>query len=907
MGAARGRPGREPHRGTGSRPRRAPSRVRVYPWERNHAPPRPVPIDMLSLLATSLLTLAPLPQAGVGPELAPLPAEPRVPLPAGHVHPVQHLVRVASTPRGLLRLQRLDLDLVSVDLAGGEAIVLADDAELERIRSVRLTPEVVIEDLAAYYARRLAAGSAEDNAGVGYGQWLNPPYGQGGMGGYYTFAELVSVLDQLTAAYPQFVSAKASIGQSLQGRDLWMIRVSDNPGVDEPEPEMRIDCLHHAREPQGMQTTIYFLCYLLEEYGSDPLATYLLDERELYVVPCVNPDGYEFNRQQSPGGGGLWRKNRRNNGGGSVGVDLNRNYPFQWGGAGSSGSSTSETYRGPSPASEPEVQAMIQFIDGREFETALSVHTYSDLWLAPWGYVNQYPPDWDEIGEVGDLAVADNGYVHGPASIVLYQADGVTFDYDYGVNGTFGWTPEIGSQSDGFWPPQSRIVPLAEENIQSFARTALAAGAWIRPEAVALTEVGDGDGAFEGGEAVDVNALVRNSGRGGSGAATVALATSSPFATVTVAQTSLSLPSFTTGSGATPLRLELDPATPPGEVIPFTVTVTEGGRPSVLEGEVVVGVRTVAEYDFEAAGDQGWSVGSPNNATTGEWTRDDPIGTAAQPENDHSPAPGTRCWFTGQGSVGGSLGENDVDGGSTALLSPIFDLDGAVSATLSYARWYSNDTGASPGADVFEVYLSDDGGATWKSAEVVGPTGAGTTGGWVEVSLNIGDFVSLTGQVRARFVASDLGSGSIVEAALDDVVVRAAEPSCPEPENYCVLSPNQWTQGAEISASGSTDVTQNQLTLIVSGANPAGFGLFFYGQGRAQVPTGNGSLCIAGAFQRLAVVQTDIFGTGTYALDFPALAVPIANGETWNFQYWLRDVGGAGFNFSDGLEITFCQ
>ena len=114
-------------------------------------------------------------------------------------------------------------------------------------------------------------------------------------------------------------------------------------------------------------------------------------------------------------------------------------------------------------------------------------------------------------------------------------------------------------------------------------------------------------------------------------------------------------------------------------------------------------------------------------------------------------------------------------------------------------------------------------------------------------------------------------------------------------------------QGAVIGAVGSTDVGQNQLTLTVTGANPAGFGLFFYGQGRAQIPTGNGSLCIAGAFQRLAVVQTDIFGTGTYALDFPSLAVPIANGETWNFQYWLRDVGGAGFNFSDGLEITFCQ
>ena len=153
------------------------------------------------------------------------------------------------------------------------------------------------------------------------------------MGGYYTFAEIVGVMDQLRASYPNLVSQKTSIGQSVQGRDIWMFKVSDNPNVDENEPEFRVDSLHHAREPQGMQTTLYFLCYLLEEYGTDPLATYLLDEREIYVVPCVNPDGYEFNRQIAPAGRRPWRKNRRNNGG-STGVDLNRNYPFQWGGSG---------------------------------------------------------------------------------------------------------------------------------------------------------------------------------------------------------------------------------------------------------------------------------------------------------------------------------------------------------------------------------------------------------------------------------------------------------------------------------------------------------------------------------------------------------------------------------------------
>ena len=378
---------------------------------------------------------------------------------------------------------------------------------------------------------------------------------------------------------------------------------------------------------------------------------------------------------------------------------------------------------------------------------------------------------------------------------------------------------------------------------------------------------------------------------------------------MTTAQSSLSVPSFTTGTGAAPLQLLLDPSTPVGEVVKFTVTITEGGRAEVLDGELTVGVRVVAAYDFEAAGNQGWTIGSPNNATTGEWTRADPIGTAAQPENDNSPSPGTRCWFTGQGSLGGGLGENDVDGGSTALFSPLFDLDGSATATLRYVRWYSNDEGASPGADVFNVDLSDDGGVSWTSAEVVGPTGAGTTGGWIEASVDIGAYVALSDQVRVRFVASDLGSGSIVEAAVDDVRVEATDPGCPQPENYCALSPNQNTAGAVMGFTGSTDVTLNQLALTVADANPSGFGLFFFGQGRDQVPVGTGSLCIAGAFVRLPAVQTDATGAASYPLDFPSLPVPLANGETWNFQFWYRDsVRGIPItNVSDGREIRFCQ
>ena len=173
--------------------------------------------------------------------------------------------------------------------------------------------------------------------------------------------------------------------------------------------------------------------------------------------------------------------------------------------------------------------------------------------------------------------------------------------------------------------------------------------------------------------------------------------------------------------------------------------------------------------DFEV--NSGWLVGAPNDATTGTWTRGDPVGTAAQPEDDHTAAPGTDCWFTGQGAIGGSLGANDVDSGTTTLYSPAFDLSQTAAPVFSYWRWYNNSSGASPGADIFVVQVSDD-LSSWVDVETVGPTGAGTAGGWIQHEFIVSDFVLLSTTVQVRFQASDLGSGSIVEAGVDDFVIH---------------------------------------------------------------------------------------------------------------------------------------
>lgn len=689
--------------------------------------------------------------------------------------PPQRQVTVELAEAGELNvLLRQGFDVVYQAPSTLRFDLLCDDAELERLRELGFDYSLVHADTSAFYADRLAQEAAAGPPALG--GWLSPPYGQGSIGGYYSWSEVASVLDQIAAAFPSIVTPKASIGQSLQGRDLWYVKVSDNPGVDEAEPEVRFDSMHHAREPQSMQTVVWTLLWLTENYGTDALATWLVDNREMWFLPVVNPDGYVYNETTNPGGGGLWRKNRRNNGDGTLGVDLNRNYPHEWGfdDLGSSPITSAPDYRGPSPASEPETVAMIAFISSRSFATAISCHTYSNLWLYPLGYIEAAPANDAQYDEVSVLATEVNNYVYGPGSIVLYLANGVTNDYDHAVHGTLSWIPEIGGDGDGFWPPQSRIVPLAEENLLGFLRTALAAGSWVRTTDEALTDTGDGDGFFEPGETVDLVVSARNSG--------LLATTTNVVATVTSTHPGLSvsgggsddfgpLAPFTSAVGA-PIELVVAPTATPGSTLTFELELAWDGYTETLSGSLVVGVpRPILTDDLEL--DLGWTAGLPGDtATTGLWEYGDPVGTfsgsePSNPEDDAtSGVDNDTCYATGNGST--TLGGDDVDNGLTTLVTPVIDLSGVGSAQLSYARWYADFTTAD---DVFRVDISDDDGANWVSLEAL----TGTDNEWNRVTFRVEDHVALTDQVRLRFVAEDDPNNSIVEGAVDDLLVETYE------------------------------------------------------------------------------------------------------------------------------------
>jgi subtilisin family serine protease len=205
------------------------------------------------------------------------------------------------------------------------------------------------------------------------------------------------------------------------------------------------------------------------------------------------------------------------------------------------------------------------------------------------------------------------------------------------------------------------------------------------------------------------------------------------------------------------------------------VTLDPPGAPGAVHTLVVDTPAIVAQDDAEI--DRGWTLGvAGDQATTGRWVRENPVGTSnpsppyiGQPEDDHTPNPGAICFITGNAPPGSGVGTNDVDNGCTTLLSPIYDLLGAHEAVLHYWRWYTNETTLD---DVFTIDISSDGGTTWQTLELVGP---GTVQPWVEVTKFLRCQVNLTSQMRLRFIACDLGSGSVTEAGVDDLTLGRFE------------------------------------------------------------------------------------------------------------------------------------
>jgi hypothetical protein len=355
-------------------------------------------------------------------------------------------------------------------------------SEIELLKQHNIPHELLIPDVIAHYQEQNHAShthkthnaSCLPTGGYNPADTVKTPTGftLGSMGGFFTYSQFISHLNNLKSSYPTLVSKIDTIGYSIENRPILAFKISDNPNTNEPEPQVLYTAIHHAREPAGLSNLIFYAYYLVENYATNPEIQYLVNNRELYFIPMINPDGYMHNQITNPSGGGMWRKNRRNNGG-SFGVDLNRNYGFHWGydDMGSSPNPNNDTYRGTAAFSEPELQAVRNFCQAKNFKIALNYHTYGNLLIYPWGHIPSYfTPDSAQFVEYGKLMTQVNNYTYGTGDqTVGYVVNGDSDDWMYGEQTTknkiLSLTPECGTSSDGFWPAMSRIIPICKENI----------------------------------------------------------------------------------------------------------------------------------------------------------------------------------------------------------------------------------------------------------------------------------------------------------------------------------------------------------------------------------------------------------------------------------------------------------
>jgi carboxypeptidase T len=295
--------------------------------------------------------------------------------------------------------------------------------------------------------------------------------------GYHDYAEMVADIQLVAANHPDIFSI-FSIGTSYEGREIWAGKISDNVAVDEDEPEVLFTHHQHAREHLTVEMGLYTLHMLTDEYNVDQQITDLVNSREIWMLFDMNPDGGEYDI--ATGSYRSWRKNRQPNPGSSaIGTDLNRNWGYKWGCCGgSSGTTSSETYRGPGPFSSPEDGVARDFVNSRvingkqQIKVALDLHAYGELVLWPAGYTFTDVPadltqdDRDVMATMGQAMAASNGYTPGQASD-LYITDGTSLDWLYGVHGIINFAFEmypVTSSQGGFYPGDEIIAAQTARN-----------------------------------------------------------------------------------------------------------------------------------------------------------------------------------------------------------------------------------------------------------------------------------------------------------------------------------------------------------------------------------------------------------------------------------------------------------
>ncbi|MEL6357261.1 MAG: M14 family zinc carboxypeptidase, partial [Bacteroidota bacterium] len=550
----------------------------------------------------------------------------------------------------------------------------------------------------------------------------------GSMGGFYTFAEIVQQLDEMRSLYPGLITEKFSIGTSIEGRDIWAVKISDNPETNEAASEASVyfDALHHAREPASMATVINFMFYLLENYTTDPQIAYLLNNREIFIVPCVNPDGYEYNRLTVPGGGGLWRKNRRNNPGTTCeGVDLNRNYDTDW--FGTTNNPCSNSYRGSAIFSEPESQAIRDFVTSIQPPIAYTAHTSGGYWLGP---------DFSDgqtlfaiHAEINNDCLDENEYIYGDADIILGYAAGTTQNWMLETFGTLSWTPEIGTT--GFWPSISEIIPLVNQQIKAYEYAVWVAGAIMDFQGFGVL---NNDG-LSANQNLQLSVEVKNKGlsRTANNVQVTVIPDHPSINTVSGTQTYGNIASRTEATNFTPFEFSVGAGINAGTEVKFYVEVRQEGVLSDLDSFLLtVGERSILFEDGAEGGTINWiSSGS---------------GSTWQSSNEDA-YQGNNCF------VDSRLGHTSSNNSRSFGMNSSISLVGTNNPRLEFAaKW-----GLHTSTDYVRLQISTNGGGSWSN---ISTSAMGTISGqpafvenerWTYQSVDLSAYIGQS--VRFRFVS----------------------------------------------------------------------------------------------------------------------------------------------------------
>jgi len=358
------------------------------------------------------------------------------------------------------KVARTGVDVLGMD--GDKLTVIAEPSQLRALRSTGLA----VKSKGDADEQLAQLGKAEIGT-------LDFP---SGYTGYHNYAETTAELNQTVTDHPTLARLQ-TIGTSYQGRSLYALKISNNPSADQAKPEVLFTCNQHAREHLTVEMCLHIIQRLTDGYATNTAIKALVDSREIWVVPSVNPDGAEYDIAAGTLRG--WRKNRQPNST-STGTDPNRNWGYQWGCCGgSSGTGSSETYRGPSAFSAPETQRVRDFVNSRvvggvqQIKAHIDWHTYSELILWPYGYTYNdtatglNADQANAFATLGRQMASRNGYTPQQSSD-LYITDGGINDWMWATHKIWSYTfemyPKSGTGLNGFYPRDTAIAAQVTRN-----------------------------------------------------------------------------------------------------------------------------------------------------------------------------------------------------------------------------------------------------------------------------------------------------------------------------------------------------------------------------------------------------------------------------------------------------------